>query len=88
MKILAKNFSGTTHDGNEYRINWEINKEYISLMLSFYNPDLDMYAWNDIITKSFDVDTFKDALRDTLIEAEQQWDIELLEMEFESKLTA
>lgn len=88
MKILAKNFSGTTQDGNEYRINWEINKEFITLILSFYDERLDQYTWKDIITKSFDVDTFKDALRDTLIEAEEQWNIELLEMEFESKLTA
>ncbi|WP_109438373.1 hypothetical protein [Aquimarina sp. AU119] len=88
MKLLIQNFSGTTENGEKYRIEWSIDKGVISLSLSYYNERLDQYNWIDIKTKEFESDTFFDSLREILIECETEWGIELFESEIESKLTA
>jgi hypothetical protein len=49
------------------------------LVREFLNADLDQWITREIISKSYnDIKNYKEALRNALIEAEQQWKLQLL----------
>jgi hypothetical protein len=85
MKINVQNFTGTLQSGELYRIVFKdeydeiFKKRYIFLVREFLNADLDQWITREIISKSYnDIKNYKEALRNALIEAEQQWKLQLL----------
>lgn len=91
MKLITKNLTGYLPNGDRYRIMMSNKKctvipsnRIVGIRLEVFNEGYDEWMYEDYVGSAyFKEDSYKDALKEALIKAENQFNIDLLKSEMQ-----
>lgn len=91
MKIITKNLTGHLPNGDRYRIMMSNKKcsviptnRIVGIRLEAFNEDYNEWMYEDYVSCAYyKTDNYKDALKEALIRAENQFKIDLLKSEMQ-----
>ena len=88
MKLITKNLKGVLKTGERFRVVFEDKYDRawrdrsVFVLFQIYDEDFAIWSLKECVCKKYsDVRGYKQALRDALIDAEEKWNIQLLQAE-------